>query len=438
MSSKLAPEEGYFMSTNQTDDTTAHSASCWGYHLSLDLAGCPKEKIASADNIKSWVKELVRAIEMKAYGEPQLEHFATHSYDAAGYTLTQLIETSNICAHFAENKGEAYIDIFSCKEFSPETALRVCGEYFSPQVVTKNLLERGDFKENFSETLYKDSFQGFQIEEVLHDSLSEYQSIKVLRSKALGNVLVLDGVIQTTERDEASYHEMLTHVPLSAHHAPKRVMIVGGGDGGILREVLKHPVEAVDLVELDPKVIDVSVEFLPSLNDEGGAFKDSRTTVYIEDAFHFLAECEPNHYDVIIVDSPDPVGEAEKLFSLHFYQLATKALAPNGIITTQSGVAFFQSGEITNTLQHFRECGLSATTYTTVVPSYYGGYMMLGYATKSHASTFPSIEDIRKSYSRISQETRHYTPELHIASFTLPKWIQELIEEDSLVQQVAI
>ncbi len=118
----------------------------WGQHLILDLAGCPRERLVDADNLRAWVKDLVDTIKMKAYGEPQLEHFATHSYDAAGFTLLQLIETSNICAHFAENLGQVYIDIFSCKSFSNEDAVACCAKYFAPETVEQHVIERGAFR----------------------------------------------------------------------------------------------------------------------------------------------------------------------------------------------------------------------------------------------------------------------------------------------------
>jgi S-adenosylmethionine decarboxylase len=120
-------------------------APIWGQHLVLDLAGCPRDRLTNADHLRAWVFELIDAIKMKAYGEPQLEHFATHSYDAAGYTLLQLIETSNICAHFAENLGQVYIDVFSCKRFDSEIAVQVCRKYFAPETVDMHVLERGRF-----------------------------------------------------------------------------------------------------------------------------------------------------------------------------------------------------------------------------------------------------------------------------------------------------
>ena len=118
----------------------------WGHHLVLDLSGCPNNLISSKENIVTWVKELVEKIGMKAHGEPLLEHFATHSHDAAGYTMLQLIETSNISAHFAENIGQVYIDIFSCKEFDAEIAVDVCSQYFSPKQINKTPLVRGSWK----------------------------------------------------------------------------------------------------------------------------------------------------------------------------------------------------------------------------------------------------------------------------------------------------
>jgi S-adenosylmethionine/arginine decarboxylase-like enzyme len=118
----------------------------WGQHLILDLAKCPRNLLVNEYHLRCWVKELVAAIDMVSYGEPQLEHFAAHSFEAAGYTLLQLIETSNICAHFAENLGQVYIDIFSCKSFDNDTAESVCSKYFEPQVIERHLIDRGAFE----------------------------------------------------------------------------------------------------------------------------------------------------------------------------------------------------------------------------------------------------------------------------------------------------
>lgn len=120
--------------------------AAWGQHLILDLAGCPRARLTDAAHLRAWVEALVDAIGMKAYGEPRLEHFATHSWDAAGYTLLQLIETSNVCAHFAENLGQAYIDVFSCKPFDEDTAVALCRAYFEPEIVHRQSVARGAFE----------------------------------------------------------------------------------------------------------------------------------------------------------------------------------------------------------------------------------------------------------------------------------------------------
>lgn len=125
---------------------TAHAAEAWGQHLVLDFSGCPKETLTNGEHIKAWVNALVEKIEMVAYGEPMLEHFATHDPKTGGYTLVQLIETSNICAHFAENRGEVYIDIFSCKSFDNSVAQQVCVDYFKPTSVVAHMLVRGEPK----------------------------------------------------------------------------------------------------------------------------------------------------------------------------------------------------------------------------------------------------------------------------------------------------
>ena len=125
----------------------------WGQHLILDLSGCPRERLVDAGHLREWVAELIDVIKMKAYGEPTLEHFAAHSFDAAGYTLLQLIETSNICAHFAENLGQVYIDIFSCKRFDSQLAVNVCRKYFAPEHVDVRELERGKAAESFAQAV---------------------------------------------------------------------------------------------------------------------------------------------------------------------------------------------------------------------------------------------------------------------------------------------
>ncbi len=278
----------------------------------------------------------------------------------------------------------------------------------------------------FQETLYGDEvFQGFTADELLFEGATPYQKVQIFATKRWGKVLVLDGIVQTTEKDEFVYHEMLTHVPLFACAAPKRAMIVGGGDGGILREVLKHPVDHVDMVEIDRTVVDYCITHMPTLNQAGGIYKDPRVDLVIEDAFEFIKR-EKHKYDVIMVDSTDPVGAGEVLFSRTFYDLCRSALNPGGVLALQDGVIILQPHESRQSMQLLRDLGLKARCYGIAVPTYYGGNMMLGLASDSLAALQPDLPSLQARFAAANFPTVHYTPELHCASFVLPRWQQEI------------
>lgn len=280
----------------------------------------------------------------------------------------------------------------------------------------------------FVEGLYQQqAFQGFHYDALLFEAETEYQSIRIYDAPVLGRVLVLDGVVQTTEADEFIYHEMLTHVPLLSVPAPRKVMIVGGGDGGTLREVLKHPIEHVDLVEIDEVVISSAREFLPSLNDGGRAFDDSRVSIVVQDAFQYMKE-HTGEYDAILVDSTDPVGMAEALFSDEFYRLCRDSLSPTGAMSMQDGVVFFQRDEAARSIAALRGLGLHAGVYLAAVPTYYGGNMTFGIGGRAAAVLTPDRAALDKRYAALSGATRHYSPAVHCASFVLPQWIRDAVE----------
>lgn len=191
--------------------------------------------------------------------------------------------------------------------------------------------ENGWFLEKNSQ--WKGQCTGLEVKQVLLEEKTKYQDLIVFESTTWGKVLVLDGVIQLTEKDEMSYQEMLAHIPMFSHLQPEKILIVGGGDGGMLREVCKHEcVKSITMVEIDEGVCNASKRFFPSLSS---AFGDPRVTLKIQDAVKFVQDCKENSYDVIIVDSSDPVGPAEKLFSPEFYARAHKLLTKDGVMATQ-------------------------------------------------------------------------------------------------------
>jgi spermidine synthase len=277
----------------------------------------------------------------------------------------------------------------------------------------------------FREDLYPSVSQSFARDKVLYEGDTDFQHVEIFENAALGRVMVLDGIVQTTEKDEFVYHEMMTHVPLYAHNEARHVLIVGGGDGGVLREVLRHPVESVTMVDIDGQVIALSKEYLPRLS--AGAFDDPRATVIVGDGVQFVSETD-DQFDVVIVDSTDPVGPGEGLFARAFYQRCAAILAEGGIVVTQNGVPYFQAEELIRTSQRFdgvfRHCGF----YVIAVPTYYGGFMALGWASNSVDLAQPLSPKTTLRIEQAQVKTRYYNAGIHHAAFALPQFVQELAE----------
>jgi spermidine synthase len=273
------------------------------------------------------------------------------------------------------------------------------------------------------ETLYPEYRQSLRIDRLLYDSETEHQRIQVFENARFGRVLTLDGIVQTTEGDEWIYHEMMAHVPILAHGAARRVLIIGGGDGGLAREVLRHAaVEHVTMVEIDKGVVAFSKEYLPSLS--AGAFDDGRLELVIADGARFVAESEAR-FDVILVDSTDPIGPGEVLFTETFYGKARARLAEGGILVTQNGVPFLQPDELRNTMRAFRALFSDATCYLATIPTYHGGPMALGWGTEGAARATP-VETLRARAARSGIGFRYYTPEVHLGAFALPGYVAAL------------
>ena len=278
----------------------------------------------------------------------------------------------------------------------------------------------------FTEILHNDLAQKLKMTEILYEGRTAFQDAKVFTNGRLGKVLVLDNVVQTTIGDEFVYHEMMAHVPLFAHPAPKTALIVGGGDGGLLEEVLKHPsIESVTMVELDGGVIDLAKDHFQDLNN--GAFDDPRTNLVIGDGAKFASETD-QPFDVIMIDSTDPQGPGAVLFSKSFYADCKRCLTPSGILVTQNGVPFLQGEELTTSVAHFRSMFEDGTAYVITVPTYAFGMMALGFATDDRSLRRKSLSELQKRFDETGFETNYYTPEVHQAAFALPMYVKRLIE----------
>lgn len=273
----------------------------------------------------------------------------------------------------------------------------------------------------YNETLFENYGQRFKIDKVLFEHQTGLQQLIIFENSQFGRVMALDGIIQTTTRDEFIYHEMMVHVPIFAHGQVKRVLIVGGGDGGILREVLKHPgIQEVTMVEIDAAVVEMSKQHLPSISD--GAFDDSRLNLVIADGMEFVRNTQEK-FDIIITDSTDPIGPGEVLFTEDFYSHSKRCLNPNGIIASQNGASFLQEWEFEGTYRRLLNLYQDPWFYLAGVPTYIGGFMTLAWATDNASYRQLSIETLRQRFKTTPIQTRYYNPEIHASAFHLPQHV---------------
>ncbi len=260
------------------------------------------------------------------------------------------------------------------------------------------------------------------LEQVLVHKRSEFQEIAVIDTGPLGRVLVIDGFIQVAAVDEFIYHEMIAHVPMATHPAPRDVLVIGGGDGGTVREVAKYPgVESITMIEIDREVVAASREFLPALSCK---LDDSRVRIEFTDGLAFVAG-QKNAYDVIIVDSTEPVGPAAGLFTTEFYQSVCEALKDEGIAVAQTESPFYNKDIIASSVKCLNNLFPVARLYLAPVPSYPGGLWSFALGSKKHR---PDNRQDTALIERCKQaeECRYYTPEIHLAAFDLPPFISQL------------
>jgi len=249
---------------------------------------------------------------------------------------------------------------------------------------------------------------------------SKYQEIVVLDTKEFGKVLILDGAIQTTEKDEFMYHEMLVHPAMLKHENPEKVLVIGGGDGGSVREILKYPsVKQVDLCEIDEEVIITAEKYFPTISEK---LRDEKVKIYIEDGNEFLEE-RKNYYDVIIMDSSDPIGPAEVLFKREFYNKVKSSLKENGIMVAQTESPFLQEAYFKNAVREIKKSFKNVGVYLGFVPSYPAG--MWSYTI---ASDYIDISKSDESYKKLEIiETKYINEDIYKSLFALPEFVKNMI-----------
>ena len=258
-----------------------------------------------------------------------------------------------------------------------------------------------------------------KITESLHTEKTEFQDLAVIDTIQWGRMLVLDGCVMTTDRDEFVYHEMITHVALSAHPNPKHVLVVGGGDGGVIREIMKHPtVEKAVLAEIDGKVIEASRTYFPAIAQ---GLQDPRVDIQVIDGIKHVQE-SPDTYDIIIVDSTDPIGPAVGLFAKDFYQSIARSLKQDGIFVAQTESPFLNGSLIQRVYDDVASIFPITKLYLAAIPTYPSGLWSFTIGSKVYDPA--NISDQARAKSL---QTKYYTPSLHQAVFHLPRFVEELL-----------
>jgi spermidine synthase len=269
------------------------------------------------------------------------------------------------------------------------------------------------------EAQIEDAAMIYKVNETLVRKQTEYQDLAIVESDRFGRMLLLDGIVQTTIADEYVYHEMISHIPLFAHPNPEKVLVVGGGDGGAIREVLKHPsVKKAVLCEIDRCVVEECIRFMPEISCE---LENPRCEVFIGDGIKYVHE-HKNEFDVIIVDSTDPFGAAEGLFGGSFYKEISECLTKDGIFVAQTETPFYLPEVVKKVFSDAKEVFPVTKLFMAAIPTYPGGYWSFTIGSKMHDPEEASVPD------ELGFDTRYYTKKLHKACFALPKYVEDLIK----------
>lgn len=379
-----------------------------------------------------------------------------HHFSPYGVSGVVVIEESHLAIHTWPEYGYAAVDLFTCGEMDAWISfdyLKECFKSASYSAIemkrgSKNLLTRNDFDissmrqradewknpDMYTRNVWftdKDENQAVSLRytgEVLHDVQTDFQRVRILESPKYGKLLTLDDMFMTTENDEFHYHEMIAHPAMFAHKNIKNVLVIGGGDGGTVREVLRHDsVEKVTMVEIDGEVIEACKKHLPSIAAE---FDNPKLDLIVGDGIEYVKNANPEAYDMIIVDGSDPVGPAEGLFSVAFYNDCYKALNSNGILVSQGESPKFNENafaDVHNTIKGLFGEG-NAHVALFYVPTYPTGMWSFQFGIKNDNMSLKDVDTDKVDKFVDAQGLKYYNSEIHFATLALPNFVKELLK----------
>lgn len=423
-----------------------------GRHIIVEFYNCSPEKINDVLGIE---KSMVEAA--KKAGATVINS-TFHHFSPFGVSGVVVIEESHLSIHTWPEYQFASIDLFTCGDtINPWLSFdylkeEFAAEYFSSlelqrgalhhlkKIKVKNLPTRDKatackkpqsitYNRNiwFTERDENIALSLRYTGDLLFSKQSPFQKVEIIDSCAYGKILILDGMIMTTEKDEYVYHEMITHVPLLSHPHPENVLIIGGGDGGAAREVLKHEtIQNVDLVEIDEVVIKASKTYLPTI---ASSFDHPKLNVHIEDGIEYMRNCPDEMYDVVIVDSTDPVGPAEGLFKPEFYKNVFRSLKDKGVMVTQSESPTFNTEVFKELYQCYREIFSyeNVHCYLSFIPTYPSGMWSFSFCSKGGIHPIHSFDEKRARIFTDEHALKYYNPEVHKAAFVLPTFVKDML-----------
>ncbi|PWB40372.1 MAG: polyamine aminopropyltransferase [Rhodocyclales bacterium] len=410
-----------------------------GLHLTADLyrCACLPELMSDAVVLATLCRSRTLNAGLSLVGE-KWHSFPGHEGQPGGVTGMLLLAESHVAVHTWPERGGVTLDVYVCNVTSDnsgkaEHLMHALVEAFKPGQAQLERLQRGDLAapganeagELLLEALNPNSVYGFRFARRLDSRRSHYQDIEVLESRDLGRTLRIDGHFMTSEADEFFYHEALTHPVAIAHPAPRRALVIGGGDGGTVEELLKHPsIREVTLVEIDAEVIDVARAYLQEIHR--GALDDARVKVRFEDGAAFVAETREK-FDLVLLDLTDPETLAGPLYTKNFFAQCKRTLAPGGAMTLHLGSPFHDPGRVRGLAANLNAVFVQVHCYGLHVPLY-GAYW--GFAVASDTlwpAALPPLEVRQRLDERGISGLRYYNAEIHGALFALPGFYRDLV-----------
>lgn len=280
----------------------------------------------------------------------------------------------------------------------------------------------------YTEKQTKNVRLSLKIKEHLFSRESKFQKVDIFESYEFGKLMTLDGLVMVTEKDEFIYHDMIVHVPMAVNPNMTKILVVGGGDGGTVRELVRYSnVQYIDMVEIDKMVCDVSKDFLPTLSC---ALSNPKVNLHYKDGISFIKE-KKNEYDLIIIDSTDPIGPGEGLFTYEFYTDCYNALTADGILVNQNESAVYENNRIETirATKKLKEIFPIAKVYQANIPTYPSGHWLFGFASKK----LHPLRDLKAEiWNNLSIKTKYYNTDLHLGAFALPNYIKEIISDGDI------